>query len=67
MGSPRSASLLALRETKRVGSNSGMLRIDIKLVLPSTFEAIADVKLNVKDKAIEPKLMDTIRGISGIE
>ena len=63
---PRSASLLALKETKRVGSKSGILRIDIKLVLPSTFEAIADVKLNVKDKATEPRLMDIKSGKSGV-
>ena len=59
--------MLALRETKRVGSNRGILRMDIKLALPSTFAAIADVKHNVKDKATEPRLMDTISGISGIE
>ena len=58
--------MLALKETKRVGSKSGILRIDIKLVLPSTFEAIADVKLNVKDKATEPRLIDIKRGKSGV-
>ena len=63
---PRSDSLLALKETKRVGSKSGILRIDIKLVLPSTFEAIADVKLNVKDKATEPRLIDIKSGKSGV-
>ena len=63
---PRSASLLALKETKRVGSKSGILRIDIKLVLPSTFEAIADVKLSVKDKATEPRLIDIKSGKSGV-
>ena len=58
--------MLALKETKRVGSKSGILRIDIKLVLPSTFEAIADVKLNVKDKATEPRLIDIKSGKSGV-
>ena len=58
--------MLALKETKRVGSKSGILRIDIKLVLPSTFEAIADVKLSVKDKATEPRLIDIKSGKSGV-
>ena len=50
---PSMANLLSLTETKISGIKTGKLKIAIKLILFDAFEAIALIKLNTPENAVE--------------